>query len=205
MYHVSCIHMNTLCAFASVSLVTVQIVDLTTMVIPAAYVPFTSTNTVTVSGQSANLNGVYTCTSSAEAGSAYATRFCWLSSGGAWASPPLYATNTYTGSTATTVQSVGSVMGEWNQIVFPSNLVCKKYVYRGGDVAPNDIAKSWCLLGSTDGTTWAMIDSVTSNTATTPVTRSLAANATAYRYYRMIIRITGDGGSYGFAKVAIYI
>jgi hypothetical protein len=65
---------------------------------------------------------------------------------------------TYSGIVSTTVENVGTVAGEWMQIQFPNTIVINSY---GIQTYANIVArypKEFYMLGSTNGTTWYVID-----------------------------------------------
>jgi hypothetical protein len=135
---------------------------------------------------------------------------------GSWfASAETYnaTTGTYTGSVKTTV-SGATFIGEWLQIQLPTSVVLHFYQIAGqanGTYAnsPN-MPSSWVVVGSNDGTTWALVDRRVNYTLPV-VSRALAtltlpegSSAVAYRYYRIIVKALSWNSSLGINEWILF-
>ena len=165
--------------------------------------------TYTISGQSYG-NGSYIITASTNAYGDPMSAFDKTSS--YWQSvsysyddtaPYNYATvfqNYYTVRQSTTA-SGSTYYGEWIQIQLPSAIYLSSYTV--SYPSPTRSTNLWYLVGSTDGTTWTLLDTQTqsssafSGSPTLPNTYQVNAT-TSYAYYRMIHnRLNGSTGGYG--------
>ena len=105
------------------------------------------------------------------------------------------STGAYTGSVSTTVSGT-SYAGEWVQIQLPFAIRALQYIVtcRPGyetTQSPN----SWVLVGSTDGSTWTLLDSQSgiSNWSSSIQSQTyITKNTSAFSYYRMICTVTGQ-------------
>lgn len=112
-----------------------------------------------------------------------------ISNGSSWATNSSSYTSSasaYTGSIGTVVSGVLQ-MGDWLQIQTPS------FVLKAYTITPCDISRSpsqWIFAGSTDGYIWYQIDSQSGQTFTAGINNSylVAANASSYNYYRLIVQ-----------------
>lgn len=74
---------------------------------------------------------------------------------------------------------------------FTSGKVIKRYyLYRIGE---NQRPTSWTFEGSNDGTNYTVLETVTSNTASTSYLSGILANTTSYTYYRINITAVFSG------------
>lgn len=132
----------------------------------------------------------------ADTTSAYATLGVYTQGSGA-----------YTGTTKTTVGAT-DYMGEWIQIQLPVAIMLTSYdltvpaANSGGfGDAPNCMIQVWTVLGSTDGTTWAVVDPTRNVGATGWGVGTLknfsASPAAKYTYFRWALTQTRGGGSVG--------
>lgn len=103
----------------------------------------------------------------------------------------------------TTTNVAGTdVLGEWLQIQFPENISIASY-----DVYPRQDSfyqvtkyspSKWTLAGSTDGTTWSLVHSVSSyswpstGTLGSIVLSNNVSDTNSYCYYRFIAEVVGD-------------
>jgi hypothetical protein len=100
------------------------------------------------------------------------------------------STGAYTGSTTTTVSSV-STMGEWLQIQLPAAITLTSYIITSINFSSASVwlrsPGSWKFAGSTNGSTWTLIDtqSTVSYTAYNQA-KSFTVSTSAYSYYRII-------------------
>lgn len=90
----------------------------------------------------------------------------------------------------TMVVSGTTYTGEWVQLVMPSSIIVKKYSLTTTGIN-NPI--SWVIAGSTDGTTWYLLDYKNFSTINVNTTYNFyISNSTSYNYYRFIY-IASDG------------
>lgn len=136
----------------------------------------------------------------------------WRSSAGTYNS----STGINTGiSTATTYNSALTASGEWLQITPPSGFVLKYYhISFFVDVSGSyyNIPKEWYLLGSSNGTTWNLLDynnmsysAISPNTYNYPFIvkfRNLFSNTINYNYYRIVIPSIFSGGSTTYTRIS---
>lgn len=74
---------------------------------------------------------------------------------------------------------------------FTSGKIIKRYyLFRQSE---NQRPITWTFEGSNDGTTYTVLETVTSNTATTPYLSGVLANTTSYTYYRINITAVSSG------------
>ena len=119
-----------------------------------------------------------------------------------WATPTIYtaATGAYAGSTSTTIQGVGAVLGEWIQLSSSVPLVLPSYtVSCGGNITT--FPKIYYLVGSNDGSTWFPLQFA--NITTTPFTTTYSACSTYLQ-----VNVTGTqsltGGQTGIVATTAY-
>lgn len=74
---------------------------------------------------------------------------------------------------------------------FPASKIIKRYYLFRNTLSNRPI--SWVFEGSTDGTTYTTLETVTSNTASTPYLSGVLANTTSYTYYRINITASFSG------------
>lgn len=76
---------------------------------------------------------------------------------------------------------------------FPVGKIIKRYYIN----KPTDNSRpiSWTFEGSNDGVTYTVLETVTSNTATTAYLSGILANTTSYTYYRLVMTATAIGGT----------
>lgn len=99
-------------------------------------------------------------------------------------------TGAYVGAVSTTVDG-SPVNGEWVQIQTP--VPFKLYNYSVTDAGPRQ--KQWTLAGSTDGTTWSLLDAQNlASLIAGQVTYTVSANRGAYSYFRFIVQAIGQAG-----------
>jgi hypothetical protein len=164
-----------------------------------------SSNTITISGNSGTFayqNGSYTASSSSffdgnwvaykayNNGQGYLPT--WLSN--ANSNPYNGSDGVYKGST-TTVANGSSLLGEWVQIVLPYGLSLVKYKLSSKNAYY--LGVSWYILGSNDGTSWAILDTRTNPfdywtamPSDTIVTFNAVSNI-KYTTFRMIVSSSG--------------
>jgi hypothetical protein len=154
-----------------------------------------STNTFTITGQSPTIrNGVYTCSSSATY-PGYDAFLAFTSDHNAyqrfWAS----LTGRYSGDgTYTYVNSLGSYNGEWIKIQLPYAFKLTSYTIKNMEYLPRAVVDHY-LLGSTDGTSWTLIDTRLNQSPTaSPITFTLSPVSTSYNYYGFVISKINPGG-----------
>jgi len=104
---------------------------------------------------------------------------------------------------STTIQSVGSIGGEWVQIQLPYKLQLSTYTL----YPPQGAGANWAtryptiyyIVGSTDGTTWYQVDYRTFSGPITPsigpLTYTTTSNTNYYSYFRLITNKIQAGGS----------
>lgn len=162
---------------------------------PVMYPPSPMTaNTTTVSGQPYG-NGTYIASASSTS-STYDAYLAFNSdqNDNWWHSASTYNTATGVPSTSPTFQGV---QGEWIRIQLPSAIVLKYYTLRMREgLEANRCASRFILYGSTNGTTWTVIDNqnTVDQTAWTSGEKrrfALSSNSTAYTYYTLQITKVG--------------
>ena len=102
----------------------------------------------------------------------------------------------YTGALSTTVSGT-AYSGEWLQIQVPTGFVLSNYALtrRSGAVAiATQTPVTWVIAGSSNGSTWTLLDSQT-NISSWSADRTYYAitNSTSFTYYRMICRAIING------------
>ena len=154
-----------------------------------------SPQTIAVSNQSYG-NGVYQVSSSSVNSSAYYPTYAFdylPSSSGQFVSGTNFSTSTklYTGSAA-----LGSFTGEWLQIRLPNYITLTSYSITGdGGTYVGQSAGAWKIIGSTDGTSWALIDSNNTTFTGTNVTQTFTVSgSTAYNYYAIVVTAVSATG-----------
>ena len=122
-------------------------------------------------------------------------------SSSAWASSGVYYSSTsYTNGVTTTVSGV-SYAGEWIQLQCPLGFILKGYSLQAANTYNTnfpEMASSWVIAGSNDGSTWSLIDarSGQSYTAAAQINNySINNNTNAFKYYRIIIRFINNAST----------
>lgn len=170
-------------------------------------------NNVYVMSGNANalVNGQYVASASGYAnGSAYTlfdtNHATQLYSDQAYSNPSgIGSYNSYAGSTATAVETVGNVLGEWFQLKFPNPIVLTGYTF-SSNVA-NYFPNTLWVLGSFDGSKWYPLDYRSSmwagagNTNTYTVNEAMSAGA--FKYFRVIVTAVNGGAQYILRKFAV--
>ena len=91
---------------------------------------------------------------------------------------------------AATFWNISANATPWISYQFPTTKVIKRYYWT--TTATAQYCSGWIFQGSNDGTTWANIETVTGHAAITYTSgATVAANTTAYLYYRMNITSLG--------------
>jgi hypothetical protein len=166
---------------------------------PISYPPYRMTaNTSVISGQPFG-NGTYVASASSVVD---ATEDSWMpfddSMTTRWtdSSSLLYNNGAYAGSKTTTIDGT-SHGGEWLQLQLPAPITINMYSFRTHPTDPARGPTSWVLAGSTDGSTWSLIDlrtGVASTNAT--VYTYVVLNPGTYNYYRFITKtLQGTSGN----------
>ena len=107
------------------------------------------------------------------------------------------ASGNYTGSASTTYDSSQTAAGEWLQIQLSSSAVCQNYFLMGSN------ASAFLLLGSTDGSSWVLLDTKSSSGSATILPLGFQ-NATSYSYYRLVFTSTTGSGIASVGEVALF-
>ena len=117
----------------------------------------------------------------------------------------------YTGTVSTTVSGT-SVSGEWMQIKLPYKLLVTTYnimtgAQGGGGTYNQTFPKNFTLAGSSNGTTWTLIDSRTGYSATSAsgINKFTAPTQSVYYTYFRLIGSQVGAGSFQRFSVAIGI
>jgi hypothetical protein len=133
---------------------------------------------------------VASASSAGASNQAYAAFDKSLATSFASASAYTSSTGAYPGTTSTTVSGT-AVAGEWVQLQTP--VPYRLTSYRMTDA--NGREKQWTLAGSTDGSTWTLLDQNTLATAQTAATTYVPYYATAvpYSYFRFIVQAVTSG------------
>jgi hypothetical protein len=105
-------------------------------------------------------------------------------------------TGVYIGTINTTIQGVGNVSGEWQQIQIPFVLQVTSYTITNRTSWPQRFPGSWYLVGSNDGTNWYPVDYNTGyvyvqNTVTFTPNQN---NTNYYSYLRFVWIVVGGTG-----------
>ena len=113
-------------------------------------------------------------------------------------------TGVYTGTISTTIQGVGAVSGEWQQVQIPFVLQVTSYTITNRSGYPYRFPGTWYLVGSNDGTTWSSIDYNTNYTyiQDTVTFTPNQNNKTYYSYLRFVWVVVGGTG-YSSGRIAI--
>jgi hypothetical protein len=161
-------------------------------VIPIPGVNPTS-NTFTVTGQTIGIqNGAYICTTSTcyQPGAFDGYNAFSDSPASFWASNQLYDANGNYNST----NNLGSYYGEWLRIQLPYAFKLKTYFVQSTTYLPRAVVDHY-LVGSTDGTSWTLLDTRLNQTPTSsPVTFTPSPIGTSYSYYALVIAKLNTGG-----------
>ena len=192
-----------------------------------AYPPVAMTSGAvrTTTGSGATLNVIYTETLSASYGSGvyvasasseldqtnYPVRIIFDKTNptatSAWISAvSVYSTSSpynYVGSVTTTISSV-STGGEWVQLQLPQTIVLTSYKITTRTDGTNPPA-SWKIAGSTNGTTWTLLDTVSSVSLAggSVSTYNISGNSNAYNYYRIVV--TNVNANVGYLTLAEWV
>lgn len=177
-------------------------------------------NVSTISGMPYG-NGQYTVSASSSYGTnqEYLVFNKKIQYGDGWSSasqPYSSATGIYTGATGTVIGGT-TYNGEWLQIQLPTyiplsayDLVCN-YGINDGGVNKNRTANTWYIAGSSNGSTWSMVDSregvpyTTWSDASFAPTFTLASPSTAYQYYRFVCKTINVPVQYTFSSVSEWV
>jgi hypothetical protein len=159
-----------------------------------------STNFPTMSADTTVINGqTYTTSASSYWDSGYLPwRAFDYTSSTVWHSQQTatYSSGAYIGGYTTTVSGV-SRAGEWVQIQYPSAVTITSYEIQSRDGQNSTAPTAWWIAGSTNGSTWTLIDSQTGiawQTNLQTITFTPATPGT-YSYYRIIINAV-NGNNY---------
>jgi hypothetical protein len=119
----------------------------------------------------------------------------------AWASAGTYYTSSsYSNGVTTTVAGV-SYSGEWIQIQSPTQFILKGYSLQAANTFNTnfpEMASSWVIAGSNDGSIWSFIDarSGQSYTAAAQINNyNINNNTNAFKYYRIIVRFINNAST----------
>ena len=161
-------------------------VPVTLSTLALTYLPYPPTdlsgNSTVISGQPYG-NGTYTVSATVERLSRRAPY--------AFGTTSYWQLNPYP-TTRTTVVSGTTYTGEWVQLVMPSSIVVKRYSLT---TTSSNNPISWVIAGSTDGTTWYLLDYQNFTTIAGFTTHRFdISNSTSYNYYRFIY--IGSNGTY---------
>ena len=101
------------------------------------------------------------------------------------------AAGAYTGSTPATTVSGSAVSGAWLQIQFPYSTQITNYTMNGTGGA-GSMPTTWVLAGSTNGTTWTQVDSISQGQNIASMTVNYTVSSpNQYTYYRLIVKTSG--------------
>jgi len=108
----------------------------------------------------------------------------------------------YIGSTYSTTISGSAYLGEWVQIQMPFATVLVSYTIYNASSWKSRAPKNFKLAGSSDGSTWTLIDTQTGITSwassTTSLTFTPSSQTNAYTYFRLCVNVT-NGGDYSLS------
>jgi hypothetical protein len=99
---------------------------------------------------------------------------------------------------ATTKYYISGRRALWVEYISPRTAILSRYTITSGNDVPDRDPKDWKLLGSNDGTVWAVLDSqLNQQFSGRRLTRTfpLDTNTTAFQYYRL--QITANNGHTG--------
>jgi hypothetical protein len=154
-----------------------------------------TTNPNTLSSQTYG-NGTYTISATATTNGTLYNPFSYATNGFIyWSSPATYNyLGAYTGSNVT----ASSYFGEWLQIQLPTSITLKTYSVRGRPDATEQTPRTWYIFGSSDGSTWTLLDTQTSvswpSSGTTLQTFTPSSTAVSYVYFRFVVNAIGTSG-----------
>ena len=165
-----------------------------------------SSNSLSVSG-GAYGNGAYTSSASTESGGAAWKAFnynktneqWWMSAANYFNSTNVSTGGTYTGSVSTTA-SGQTLAGEWLQFQVPTAIQLTSYVISPRQTSSYELERrnlrKWWLLGSTDGTTWTIINEQDNILWTTYDDKTFTFSAAqAYTHFRIVCNKVGNPGT----------
>jgi len=164
----------------------------------------TAATAITPSATSASSSQASFPASNAFDGSFNTTMTEWYSAAATYTA----STGVYAGSTVTTYNTNNYVSGEWLQVQASASGVAKYYYVTVNNNSTTAIPKQWLLLGSNDGTNWALVHSFTNSAASYPNNTwkygwtsfpvNIYSNTASYTYYRLVFQ-----ASYGQTYVAV--
>ena len=107
-------------------------------------------------------------------------------------------TGSYIGTASTTTASGAVLAGEWLQLQLPSPLVLSAYLL-ATTASSNFFPSSWTLLGSNDGSTWAVVESrsgmALAPSSSPPSSFFVSSIPAAYSVFRLVITANVNLGS----------
>ena len=165
-----------------------------------------TTNPNTLSSQTYG-NGTYTISATATTNGTLYNPFSYVTNGYIyWSSPATYiASGAYTGSNVTAT----SYFGEWLQIQLPTSITLKTYSVRGRPDATEQTPRTWYIFGSSDGSTWTLLDTQTSvswpSSGTTLQTFTPSSTTVSYLYFRFVVNAIGTSGYSPPASISQWI
>lgn len=118
-----------------------------------------------------------------------------------WYTSGKYTNGVYSGSTSTTIQTVGNILGEWAQIQFSFPFSLTNYIIISRPSPyQNQSPKTFYIVGSNDGTTWVQVDTKTIENFDASYNLSVSPPISSYyTYYRIIVQNVYSGNELGFA------
>ena len=120
-----------------------------------------------------------------------------------WSSSNYFNSGNYSLTTTSTVVSGTTYLGDYVQVQTPSNVRVMNYTITSSDTLGN-YPKSWIVAGSTDGTTWSTVDSITNNTSMTTNNTPYTFNVNSQvicNYLRFIFLATRSGNTVSLAEL----
>lgn len=110
---------------------------------------------------------------------------------------------TYTGPKSTTIGGT-AYTGEWVQLKFPSASVLTSYSLTAVGLNNGRNPKRWYLAGSSDGSTWSLLDtrSEIGWSSTRTQTFTLSAQSSPLSYFRLIVYQIHSSSGYSFLSLS---
>lgn len=106
----------------------------------------------------------------------------------------------------------GGVWGEWLEVQLNSSTSCSNYYVSFSIVDGSAIPHSWTLLGSSNGSSWNVVDTFNYGTSTPPnndwkypfVCLPLAINTANYSYYRIVFTSNFGAGHVSMSEFVLF-
>jgi len=119
------------------------------------------------------------------------------------------ASGNYIGTGVTNLNS-GQILGEWLQVNLTSPSICANYYLMFSVSDGSSIPQSWSFLGSTNGSTWTILDTFSYGTFVPPNNSSFArlplavSSVGSYSYYRIVFTANFGADNVSLAELVLF-